>query len=104
MTEFTAHIQLPDAAIGAVLYDIALGRPEITCATLKSGNGTWLSVGFHADSDDEATMLISTTRYQIGQMRGVAVPEGYEESSLQNFDGAPMIITCGRTVVYSEGV
>lgn len=104
MTEYTAHIQVPDAAIGAVLHDIMLGFEETTCATLRSGNGTWLSVGFHAEGDDHATFQTGTMRYAVSQIRGVEVPEGYAEDCLKEFENQPMVVCQGRTVVYSEGI
>lgn len=104
MTEYTAHVQVPDAAIGAVLHDVVLGSTDVTCCTLRSGNGTWLSFGFHADSDDNASMLVSTIRYQSSHATDVAVPLGYEPKSLRSFESAPMIIVCGRTVIHSEGI
>lgn len=103
--EYTAHVQVPDAAIGAVLHDVVLGHEAVTCSTLRSsGNGTWLSVGFHADSDDAASMMMSAIRYHAGNVKEVAVPIGYEADSLRSFESAPMIITQGRVVVHSEGV
>lgn len=104
MTEYTAHVQVPDAAIGAVLHDVVLGHEAVTCSTLRSGNGTWLSVGFHADSDDAASMVASAIRYQASRAEEVVVPLGYEVESLKSFESAPMIVTCGRVVVHSEGV
>lgn len=104
MTEYTTHVQVPDAAIGAVLYDAVLGFTDVTCCTLRSGNGTWLSFGFSADSDDDASMLASTIRFQSSHGTDVAVPLGYEAESLKAFESAPMIIVCGRTVIHSEGI
>lgn len=104
MTEYTAHVQVPDAAIGAVLHDVVLGFTDVACCTLRSGNGTWLSFGFNSDSDAAATMLASTIRYHSSSTTDVAVPLGYEPESLRSFETAPMIIICGRTVIHSEGV
>ena len=103
--EYTAHVQVPDAAIGAVLHDLALGHETVTCATLRSGNGTWLSYGFNADSDDEASIVSSSIRYHVSQPRDfIVMPAGYENGSLKAFESAPMIVTCGRVVIHSEGV
>ena len=102
MTEYTAHIQAPDAPTGAILHDQLLDRAEVSCAALRSGGGTWLSVGIRADSDDEATMTLSTLRYQISAVRGITPPEGYSEDFLASFEHAPMILCHGRTVVHSE--
>ena len=104
MTDYTAHVEVPDAAIGAVLHEAVLGRESVTCATLRSGNGTWLSFGIEADSDDEATTLAATIRYRVSQQKDTVVPVGYDPQSLPLFESAPMIITCGRTVIHSEGI
>lgn len=104
MNEYTAHVEVPDAVIGAVLHEAVLGRDSVTCATLRSGNGTWLSFGIQADSDDEASMLASTIRYRASRQKGMVVPDGYDAESIRLFENAPMIITCGRTVIHSEGV
>jgi|GEM_PF-3723084 len=104
MSEFTAHVQVPDAAIGAVIHNVVLGSIEVTCSTLRSGNGTWLSFGFHAESDDRASMVASTIRLWASCVEDVAVPVGYHAESLKSFESAPMIITCGRVVIHSEGV
>jgi len=102
--EYTAHVQVPDAAIGQVLHDVVLGHEAITCATLRSGSGTWLSLGFNADSDDEASMTAASIRYHSSRAEVMTVPIGYEPTSLRSFEHAPMIITQGRVVIYSEGV
>lgn len=104
MSEYTAHVQVPDAAIGAVLHDVVLGHASVTCSTLRSGNGTWLSYGFHAGSDDEASLVASSIRYHSSRVQEVAVPIGYEVESLKSFESAPMIVTCGRVVIHSEGI
>lgn len=104
--EYTAHVQVPDAAIGAVLHDVVLGQDEVTCSTLRSsGNGTWLSIGFHAEGDDAASMTASAIRFNASRVpEELVVPVGYEADSVRSFEGAPMIVTQGRVVVYSEGV
>ena len=104
MTEYTAHVQVPDAAIGAVLHDTVLGHHATTCATLRSGQGTWLSFGFQSESDDQASMVATSIRYYASNVQEVTVPAGYEPESLRLFESAPMIVTHGRTVIYSEGV
>jgi len=104
VTEYTAHVQVPDAAIGAVLHDVVLGQQAVTCSTLRSGHGTWLSIGYNADTDDEASMTVASIRYHASRAEVLVVPEGYEPSSLLSFESAPMIVTQGRTVIYSEGV
>ncbi len=104
MNEYTAHVQVPDAAIGAVLHDVVLGHGAVTCASLRSGQGTWLSIGISAGSDDEAIMLTDGVRYYAGHVQEVTVPLGYEVDSLRSFETAPMIVTSGRVVIYSEGV
>lgn len=102
MNEYTAHVQVADAAIGAVLHDVVLGDDEVTCATLRSGGGTWLSFGFHADGDDNASFMVNSIRYHASRANVVVLPDGYDD--LLAFDAAPMIITCGRVVIHSEGV
>lgn len=102
--EYTAHVQVPDAAIGAVLHDVVLGHESVSCSTLRSGNGTWLSIGFHADGDDTASMMASAIRYHASRMTGTFIPDGYDAESLRSFESAPMIVTQGRVVVHSEGV
>jgi hypothetical protein len=104
LSEYTAHVQVPDAAIGAVLHEVLLGHDAVTCATLRSGSGTWLSFGFNADSDDAATMMSSTIRYRSSRVTDIVPPAGYEKESLLSFESAPMIITQGRVVIYSEGI
>lgn len=104
MTEYTAHVQVPDAAIGAVLHDVVLGQKAVTCATLRSGHGTWLSFGYDADSDDEASTTAASIRYNSSRSEVLSLPNGYEPGSLRSFESAPMIVTQGRVVVYSEGV
>jgi hypothetical protein len=104
VTEYTAHVQVPDAAIGASLHDAVLGTHSVTCASLRSGQGTWLSFGVNEDTDDDATMLIGDIRYRASRDAGVNIPEGYEPDSLLAFETAPMIVTHGRTVIHSEGV
>jgi len=103
-SEYTAHVQVPDAAIGAVLHEVLLGHQAVTCATLRSGNGTWLSYGFNAHSDDEASMVASSIRYHASRQENVTVPAGYEVASLRSFEVAPMIVTQGRVVIHSEGI
>src|SRR5690606_20528027 len=100
MTDYTAHVQVPDAAIGAVLHDLVLGE-GVSCATLRSGQGTWLSFGLNADGDDAVTMEVGRIRHVVS-VYDTPLPEGYE--SLISFESAPLIITHGRTVIYSEGV
>jgi len=102
--EYTAHVQVPDAAIGAVLHSIVLEMENVDCATLRSGNGTWLSFGLQVDNDDQAAMLTSTIRYRASQPRDMLMPDGYDGGSLSGFENAPMILTCGRVVIHSEGV
>lgn len=104
MSEYTAHVQVPDAAIGAVLHDIVLGHEAVSCAMLRSANGTWLSFGFYSTSDDEASMVISAIRYHASHATNTEVPTGYEPDSLLLFESAPMIVIQGRSVVLSEGI
>ncbi len=102
--DYTAHVQVPDAAIGAVLHGIVLGMDNVVCATLRSGNGTWLSFGLEVDSEDEACMMVSSIRYHASQPRDIPMPDGYDVGSLSGFENAPLIVTCGRVVIHSEGI
>lgn len=104
--EYTAHVQMPDAAMGAILHDLVLEHGAVTRATLSSAQGTWLSIGYHADDDDDATVAISSIRYVVSHAwtDTIHMPEGYEPESLEAFEKAPMIVTCGRVVVFSEGI
>lgn len=102
--EYTAHIQMPDATMGAVLHDLVLEHGAVTRATLSSAQGTWLSVGYHADDDDDASIAISAIRYVVSRAEDTAVPEGYDPESVEGFEKAPMIVTCGRVVIFSEGI
>jgi hypothetical protein len=104
MTEYTAHVQVPDAVMGAALHEAVLGIHRVTCATLRSGSGTWLSFGFNADTDDAATMMLSGIRYHASRPGRVTVPAGYDIDSIRGFESAPMIVTHGRTVIHSEGI
>lgn len=103
--DYTVHVQVPDAAIGAVLHNLVLEQEEVACATLRSGNGTWLSFGLHVDSDDQAIMTTGAVRYLVSEpIDEIMMPAGYEVGSLKSFETAPMILTSGRTVIYSEGI
>lgn len=106
MTDYTAHLELPDAPVGALFQNLVLETDSVTCSTVRSGNGTWLSFGVDADSDDEATMLVSVVRHRVSKMDippGL-IPEGYDGSVAGGFEHTPLIITSGRTVIHSEGV
>lgn len=104
MSEYTAHVQVPDAAIGNVLHHQLVELESVTCVTLRSGGGTWLSIGLDAENDMQATMLMSMLRYTVSRETPELdmMPEGYE--NLEPFETAPLIITHGRTVVHSEGI
>lgn len=104
MSEYTVHVQVPDAAIGAVLHNVVLDFHDVSCSSLRSGNGTWLSFGINAEEDNDAVMLASSVRYFVGQVKNVTMPAGYHVESLRSFESAPMIITCGRVVIHSEGI
>lgn len=104
MTEYTAHVQVPDAAIGSTLHGVVLGHPDVTSCTLRSDNGTWLSFGFRSETEHGAVMLVSTIRYHSSRVTDFDVPRGYERDSLLSFETAPMIVTCGPVVVHSEGI
>lgn len=103
MSEYTAHVQLPDMMIGTVLLDLTFGHPDVTTAILRGGHGTWLSFGVDAESDSEAVLVVDKIRMNISQTTGVQI-SGYEDGALVAFETAPMIMTNGRCVVHSMGV
>lgn len=104
LTEYTVHIPVPDAALASVLQYELLDEEVVTCVTVRSGNGTWISFGVAAGSDDDVVMAVAALRYSISRRTElvVALPEGYD--SLEQFEHSPIIITHGRTVAYSEGI
>ena len=102
MSEYTAHVQVPDAAIGGVLQYQLLDMEAVACVTLRSGGGTWLSVGLDADDDMQVVMLVAMVRYAVSRLTDLELPEGYD--SLEAFETAPLIIIHGRTVIHSEGI
>ena len=104
MTEYTVHVQVPDAAIGAVLHEVLLHFTDVTCTNLRSSGGTWLSFGLNKESDDDATMRISAIRYHASRAVIDTIPEGYDKESLLSFETAHMIIAQGRVVIHSEGI
>ena len=103
MSEYTAHVQLPDTVIGTVLFDLTFEHPDVTTAILRGGHGTWLSFGINAEFDSEAVILADKIRMDISQTTGVQIA-GYEDDALKAFEHAPMIMTNGRCVVHSMGV
>ena len=106
MTDYTAHVMVPDAVIGATFVDLVLDQYGVDCATLRCGAESWLSIGFSAEADDEAVIKVSGLRERIKNKTETSVrfPEGYASNALEMFQSSPMIVTHGRTVVYSEGV
>lgn len=104
MTDYTAHVMVPDVKIGGVFQDIVLGQWGVACATLRAGAESWLSIGLSAETDDEATLAVSRLRDDVKALKGVQFPEGYGENALDMFADSPMILTHGRTVVFSQGV
>lgn len=103
MSEYTAHVQLPDTVIGTGLFDQTFGHEIVTTALLRGGHGTWLSFGINAESDYEAVLSVGKVRMDVSRTADVRI-EGYEDGALVAFETAPMIVTNGRTVVYSEGI
>lgn len=104
MNEYTAHVQVPDSAIGAVLMYQLVDKDSVTMAAMRNEGGTWISFGVEASSDDAAVMTVAGLRYSISREEQElhALPEGYD--SLRAFETAPLIITHGRTVIHSEGI
>lgn len=104
MTDYTAHVMVPDAPIGGTIQDIVLSQWGVSCATLRCGAESWLSIGINAETDDDAVLAVSRLRDEVKEVTGVEFPDGYAENALEMFSSSPMIVTHGRTVVYSEGV
>lgn len=104
MTDYTAHVQLPDAAVGLMFHEMLAGMDTVTFSVMRTGSSTWISFGVNAGSDDDATMLVSSIVYSVSRLKSKNVPEGYDEDLPALFETAPMIVTAGRTVVHSSGV
>lgn len=104
MTDYTAHVQLPDAVLGTMFHIMLLKSDAVTFSALRVGTDTWLSFGVTASSDDDATMIISNVIHTVSHMTPVHIPAGYDESVTHLFETAPLIVTAGRTVVHSQGV
>lgn len=104
MSDYTAHVMVPDVIIGATMQDLVLNQFGVACATLRCGSESWLSIGFSAETDDEAIMQISGLRIAVMGLKEIEFPDGYGENALEMFATSPMIVNHGRTVVYSEGV
>lgn len=105
MNEYTAHIQVPDAVLGSMFQQMVLEESMVTCCTLRSGSGTWLSFGVSADDDDTAVSEIGAVRHRVSLKRPTnLIPEGYEIEVAEVFASSFMIVTNGRTVVHSEGI
>lgn len=104
-TDYTAHVQLPDAAIGSMFHTLLFRLGTVTFSALRVSGSTWLSFGVQASSDDEATMLISAIKYSVSRFAGPDVlPEGYEPGVVTLFETANTVVTSGRTVIHSEGI
>lgn len=97
---------MPDAAIGGALHYALLEIEGVTFATLRAGAGTWLSFGIEAEKDDEALLKVGAIRRDVsrGDLNEFFLPEGYDDTAIGGFEDAAMIVTHGKTVVYSEGV
>lgn len=104
MTDYTAHVQLPDAALGAMFHDMTLKSDDVTFSALRVGADTWLSFGVTAGSDDDATMIISNVIHTVSRTYPTLIPAGYEDGVTHLFETAPLVVTAGRTVVHSSGV
>ena len=103
MSEYTAHVQLPDVQVGNALFGLAFDHPDVATAILRGGHGSWLSFGVNSAFDYDAILQIDRIRIEISRTTDVKV-EGYDENVIAGFETAPMIVTNGRTVVYSMGV
>lgn len=104
MTDYTAHVQLPDASVGAMFHEMIVNLNTVTFSAMRTGSESWISFGVHAESDDNATMLISSIMYSVGRLHPKFIPEGYDVDLVTLFETAPLVVTAGRTVVHSQGV
>lgn len=103
-TDYTAHVTVPDGLVGTMFHEILMTLDNVTFSALRVGATTWLSFGVNASSDDEATTLILGVMYSVSRLEATHIPEGYDESLPQLFETAPLVVTSGRTVVFSQGV
>lgn len=105
-TDYTAHVQLPDAGVGQMFHTLLVDFDlnTVTFSALRVGSSTWLSFGVTASTDDDATMLISAIKYSVSKLIPDTVPNGYDPDIASMFGSANTIVTAGRTVIHSEGV
>lgn len=103
-TDYTAHVNVPDGLVGTMFHEILMTLDNVTFSTLRVGAATWLSFGVNASSDDEAITLILGVMYSVSRLKATHIPEGYDESLPQLFETATLVVTSGRTVVFSQGV
>lgn len=106
-TDYTAHIQLPDAQIGTMFHEMLteLNLETVTFSALRVGGSTWLSIGLRAGSDDAATMIIGAIKYTVSKLgQPKLIPDGYDNDIVSLFETATTVVTSGRTVIHSEGV
>lgn len=106
-TDYTAHIQLPDAPVGTMFHALLMDlcQDTVTFSALRVSGSAWLSFGVQASSDDNATMLIGAIKYTVSKLgQPKEIPEGYDKDIVSLFETATTIVTSGRTVIHSEGV
>lgn len=105
-TDYTAHVQLPDGVVGSMFHETVMTFDTVTFSALRVGSSTWLSFGVHAETDDTATMLVSSIMYAASRItpHSARIPEGYDENLPSLFETAPLVICAGRTVIHSERI
>lgn len=104
MNDCTAHVQLPDAALGSMFQMLVLEDDRVTFCSSKFGGASWISFGVMSFSEDDTINAIIDVRNKVSQSIVPSVPEGYGPGVVSLFETAPMIVTSGRAVAYSEYV
>lgn len=104
MNECTAHVQLPDAALGSMFQMLVLEDDRVTFCSSKFGGASWISFGVMSFSEEDAINAIIGVRKKVSLSTVSSIPKGYGPDVVSLFESAPMIVTSGRTVAYCEGV
>lgn len=104
MKQYTAHLQITDMWLGPFVHSAVLDLEGVDFAELQAGQGTWLSFGTTAESDDAATLWLDRIRHKLSSIRGLEIGGGYDPDCFQLLEHAPTIMTYGRSIVYSAGV
>ena len=104
MNDCTAHVLLPDAALGSMFQMLVLEDDRVTFCSSKFGGTSWISFGVMSFSEEDTINAIIDVRNKVSQSTVPSVPEGYGPGVVSLFETAPMIVTSGRTVAYCEHV